>query len=234
MILSDFGTLHLPFIEEPTPEIPDAWLNCAPNALTAAATVILALMGFSSYLRLRPHLLECVTKKRGPENLEHNLQSAHDRNFWVWIAFLAAASLTDRFELYRPEWIEALPKAWSLAATGGAILGFFLLRLILHLLLRPKKIKGDALLALRRSVFSFAVLLCVSATLSVGILLLFKTSDESISTILYIETIMFLLWNYIREFQILREKYSALISFLYLCGLEIVPVVLLIVSAVLL
>lgn len=234
MVPSDFGTLHLSPAEGAAPEVPDVWLNCVPNALAAAAAVLLSLLFLSTYLRLRPHLLDCLTKKRGVEKLEHNLQSARERNICVSVAFLVTAMAADRFGLYRPDWICALPKVWRLAATGASILGFFLLRMIFGLLFRPKRIRGDAQLALGRSILSFWVLLTPLAAATIGIFLVFRASDSAISTFLYIETALFFLWNAVRVFQILREKYPPLISFLYLCALEFLPVAALIVSAALL
>lgn len=226
--------LHLSLTEEAAPEIPDVWLNCVPNALAAAVTVLLSLLLLSTYLRLHPHLLDCLTKKRGVEKLEHNLQSARERDICVSVAFLVTAMAADRFGLYRPDWISALPKAWSLAAAGASILGFFFLRMIFGVLLRPKRIRGDAHLALGRSILSFWVILTPLAAATIGILLVFKASDSAISTFLYIEAVLFFLWNSVRVFQILREKYPPLISFLYLCALEFLPVAALIVSAALL
>ena len=232
MIPCEFGTLHLPLAPQ-APEISSFWMDSLPNVAVCIAALLLAFLNVVGNRGLPPFLVGCLQRKRGCEDLEHNLKRARGRNYCLPTVLLILAAVSDRFGLYRPGFAGILPDEWSIAVCAAALLAYALIRDILHRLLRPRRLKGDASEALRCCIPTFAVILCPPLALTACGLVLFGVPDAAAGIVVLIETAVLYVFSIVREFQILADRYPVLISFLYLCTLEFLPAALLIVSAVL-
>jgi hypothetical protein len=138
-----------------------------------------------------------------------------------------------RYRLYDASFLQGLTADWRLVAVAGVFLGYLLLRTLMYLFLKPKR-RTDHFRMAHYAGFTFFILLLLPAIAGVTILYFFQANDFIIRSFLYILTALTYLMFLVRKSQILSLSCNPLLTFLYLCGLEILPTGALIATAVLL
>jgi hypothetical protein len=230
---SPFKTGEL--LMEQTPSQNWIWAGETPLLMGILVTVfvVLALLELRNFLHVGPFLWDSVFRARGSVALENNVRVARERNQLTLILMIPAILFMYRYSLYNPRFIQALEGNWRLLAITGVFLGYFALRFTMYLILRPKR-RADHYRMAHRAGFTFFILLMLPALATVTILFFFKASDLTIRNFLYVEALLFYLIFLVRKAQILSLSCNPLRTFLYLCGLEILPTGILCASAVLL
>ena len=123
------------------------------------------------------------------------------------------------------------------ACLAGTLLAYLLLRRLLHALLlgvSRHRMDSESLSAVTRGMYNYFICTVVFMLLTVSGIYIFDASDATVRNILWIMLALMLLLSMVRESQILRMNCSGLVTFLYLCGLEIMPAAILIASGFLL
>ena len=85
-----------------------------------------------------------------------------------------------------------------------------------------------------RAGYTFFILLMMLSLVTVGILWLLHSSDLTVKTFLLVEAAVVYFLYLIRRGQILSTSCKPLTTFLYLCGLELLPTAALVLTAVIL
>ena len=220
---------------EQTPSQPETLVGGTPLLLSILVTVfvILALLELRNFLHVAPFLWDSVFRARGSVALENNVRVARERNQLTLILMIPAILFIYRYRLYDASFVQWLTDDWRLVAVAGVFLGYLLLRTVMYLFLKPRR-RADNFRVAHRAGYTFFILLMLLAIAGVTILYFFRANDFIIKSFLYILSGIAYLMFLIRKTQILSISCNPLLTFLYLCGLEILPTGALIATAVLL
>ena len=220
---------------EQTPSQPVTLAGGTPLLLSILVTVfvVLALLELRNFLHVAPFLWDSVFRARGSVALENNVRVARERSQLTLILIIPAILFIYRYRLYDARFLQGLTDDWRLVAVAGVFLGYLLLRTLMYLFLKPKR-RADNFRVAHRAGYTFFILLMLPAIAGVTILYFFGANDFIIKTFLYFLSGIAYLMFLIRKTQILSLSCNPLLTFLYLCGLEILPTGALIATAVLL
>ena len=199
----------------------------------AVASILAAILFLPRFLGLVPLLLDSLFRARGSVSLENSVRASNDRRLIASLLLLPAALLTYRYRLYDAAFLRDLTEGWRLMAVMGVILAYAMLRLMLYKLLKPRR-NNDFYRLARRTGYTYFILMTTVALIGVGVLALFSCEDSVVRTVLYILLLVFYTSFLMRRTQILALSCNPLQTFLYLCGLEVLPTAALVVSAILL
>lgn len=211
MIADNFGLLHLPSVP---PEIREAalrWRDLPENKIILFLSLILLLATFSELTRLLPQLITCLWKHRENITLEHSLSSSQSRNILFLAIIFPTAAILNRFF------------SWGYLQLAASLVFCLLLRIVLYRILM-KKLRSEENRAARRTILNASIILGLTIVASVSALMIFKTPDKAIRTIITVETGLFYLVSIIRTGEIFAKFCSGFSTFLYLCALEFAPV----------
>lgn len=208
------------------------WGELLSNQLLCASAALLFLLMIRDIFRLTPPLLYALSHLHGTSSLEYNISNARIRNWASLASLLPFALISDRFGLYRPEYWSNIPAEWSSVASIGICLAFYLVRRSLHLAIKPRRMYSEDMATLRHSFYNFFLIMCPVMLLSAGLLLSFDVSEDIIRAVLLCEIALIYLHSLVRSGQILASRCGGLATILYLCALEILPLAILVISAV--
>lgn len=197
------------------------------------AFILAAILFLPRFLSLVPLLFDSLFRARGSMSLENSVRASNDRLLVALILLLPAALLTYRYRLYDAAFLRDWADNERLLAIMGVILAYALLRLLLYVLLKPRR-NNDFYRLSRRTGYTYFILMMLVALVSVGILALLGCEERVIRNVLYVLLLVFYTSFLMRRTQILALSCNPLRTFLYLCGLEILPTAAWVVSAILL
>ena len=221
------------------PDTPPEALAATGEELSLAASILVAvsvllfLVALRSFLNVLPYLSDSILRARGSAALENSVRVSRDRNLVAAVFLIPAILLIYRYRLFDIAYFDTLSPDLRLAAVAGVFVGYLLLRFLLYRWMRPRRRYDDYQMAYRAG-YTFFILLMMLVLLTVGICYVLRLPDETVKTLLLVETgVMYLLYIF-RRGQILSMSCNSLTTFSYLCGLEFLPTALLVVPAVIL
>ena len=233
MWYTPFKSGELLLEQSPSPAVESAGGTPVLMGILVTVFVVLALLLIKDFLHVLPFLWDSVFRARGSVALENNVRVARERNQQVFVLMIPAILFIYRYRLYDARFLQSLEGNWRLAAVAGVFLAYLLLRYLMYLILKPKR-RSDHYRMAHRAGFTFFILLLLPAILGVIILYFFRANDFIIRSFLYILATLTYFVFLVRKSQILSLSCNPLLTFLYLCGLEILPTGALIATAVLL
>lgn len=195
--------------------------------------VALALALLPTFFHLAPYLADAVFRARGSEALEFSVRVTRERNLFAYILLIPAVLVISRYRLYDPSFIQNLPDGWRLPALAGVLAAYLLVRLIIYLILKPRR-RFEYFRLAHRLIYTFFILFMLVALPAIGLMTLVEANDVIIRTVLYVLLAVVYFIYLVRKTQILSLSCGGLRTFLYLCALELIPTAALIVSAVVL
>ena len=201
-------------------------------AAVVAIAVLLVLLNLRDLLGLLPHLWRGFTVARGNVSLEHNLPVARSRNATTAIYLLVLVLVGDRYFTPGSDAATGLSAADFLRTRVwiAAIAGWLLLRYLLFAFIsrwRLHRFDSDSRLAVHRIFYNHLILLAIAVLATLPVLIAFRCPESGFRLAIQLEILMFWLLSLLREWQILRNYCGGFSTFLYLCGLEFIPAVLL-------
>lgn len=195
--------------------------------------VALALALLPTFFHLAPYLADAVFRARGSEALEFSVRVTRERNMFAYVLLIPAVLVVSRYRLYDPSFIQNLPDGWRLPALAGVLAAYLLVRLIIYLILKPRR-RFDYFRLAHRAIYTFFILFMLVALPAIGLMTLVDANDMIIRTVLYVLLAVVYFIYLVRKTQILSLSCGGFTTFLYLCALELIPTAALIVSAVVL
>lgn len=195
--------------------------------------VLLAMLQLRRFMELFPLLMDSVFRARGSSTLESSVNYSADRTHISLTLIIPAVIMIYRYCLWDASFLHGLGPGLRLAAVTGIFGIYVLLRLLMYLLFKPRR-GGEFYQRSHRACFTFFILLMLAVMFSVGVLYVFHAGDVAIRHTIYTETALFYSWFLLRRTQFLSLSCNHLQTFLYLCGLEILPTGLLVATAVIL
>ena len=196
-------------------------------------SVLLCILVLGRFLGLFPYLADSLSRLRGCVALEGSVRVRQDRNLVALSLVIPAILLVWRYRLYNPDLISGLEPDFRLCAVAAALAAFVLLRGLMYLILRPRR-GQEHFRHEHRVAYTYFIFLMIFVLLIVGILSLTTLDEGMVRWVLYGASAFIYLLFLHRCLQILSLSCNPLRTFLYLCGLEILPLSLLIVSGIVL
>lgn len=203
---------------------PLQWADCAVNHWAVVFAIIVFVLSLPDIIRLFPHLLRCIPLWKGNLDLEHSVSMARTRNYIALAAGLAFCIIADRWGLVAPSFKLRLAPEWQLPVTVGLVAGTALLRSLGYLASPFRSRTSEFSSTLRHTILNYLILLVVLMLASAVLAVAVRMQDIVVQSVLYIECAAVFLLHLMRTGQILGSRYGSLATFLYLCGLEILPV----------
>ena len=221
------------------PDTPPETVETAAEGIPYIATigivvsVLLFLLVLRSFLSVLPYLADSILRARGSSALENSVRVSRDRNLVALVFVIPAILLMFRYRLYDPAFLQGFNPDIRLLVIAGVFVGYLLLRRILSRWARPRRRYDDYQMGYRAG-YTFFIFLLLLALATVGVLYVLKVPDLIVKTFLLVEAgIVYLLYLF-RRGLFLSVSCNPLTTFLYLCGLELLPTAALVVSAMVL
>lgn len=228
-----FKTGELLLEQSPSPAVETAGGTPMLMGVLVTLFVVLALLEIRNFLHVAPFLWDSVFRARGSVALENNVRVARERNQLALILIIPAILFLFRYRLYNPDFLQSMADNLRLAVVAGVFLAYLLLRLLMFVMLKPRRGTDHYRMA-HRAGYTFFILLMLPAIAGVTVLSFLPVNDFIIKTFLFAWSAVSYLTFLLRKAQILSLSCNPLLTFLYLCGLEILPTGALVATAVLL
>ena len=203
------------------------WTDLPVNRILCLVAVALMVANLIDYFRLFPSLLFCLNRSRGAEALEHSLGLARTRTVSAVIYILPLCLAFDRYQLIRPQFWSSIPAAWSAPAMIALFCAYMLARDLCYLFLRPRRLSGESFAALRHNPLNYLLLAAPLLFVTMGVVAIFHLPADLTKYLFFGELLLVWAISLVRSGQILRKRCTGLSTFLYLCGLELLPAALL-------
>lgn len=208
------------------------WGEITSNQILVASSVILLIFALKDIFKLMPSLFYMLRQKHGSQALEYNISISKIRNLTAFICIIPFCLIADKYGLYDADFLKLVPLEWRSCVHIGIFCNFLILRRILNGSIRPRRMHSEDMACFIHSPYNYFILLVFSLIISTLLLSFFKIETAAIRSLIWVETGLFYLFSLIRSRQILRSYCGGLATILYLCALEILPVMVLAVSAV--
>ena len=206
------------------------WSAVLTNRILVTVSVFLLLLMLGDLFKLMPALFYSVGRSRGIAYLEYNVSISRMRNRFAALCVLPFCLIVDRFSLYDPDFLSPLAPEWKTPAIIGVMTVYLCLRLVGHAIFCPRHLGRDASVTARKCAYTFFILLCILMILSTALLTVFSVPERVVRMLLYAEIALAFPCSMVRTAQFLNGQCSKLATFLYLCGLEILPAAVLLLS----
>ena len=200
----------------------------------AVIFTFLFLLNIRSFFKIIPSLLDSVTRWKGNLDLEDSLQLSGSRNIVALILFVPFCMVVYSHSLYRPDYMDGLTPEFQLAATTGTMLAYLALRTFLNWQLEMSSYHSKTFTAANRSFYNYAIILFAILFPIGGLINIFIEDKELTRVILFHIIVVTYIIYIFRRGQIFASACNPFTTFLYLCGLELLPTAALVVSAKLL
>ena len=209
------------------------WSQCMTNRIVIAVAVVLLLIDLVDLLSIFPALTHNIKTSRGAISLEHSVSVARSRNISAGLMAIPFCLMCDRYGLYPARFWQAMPQGVSLAVIAGVLVAFLIIRHLIHLVVtHPRRHDQEKSHAIHRVMYTFFILMVILMLATVGVLALKKAPDELVRKILNWEMIGMYAFAFFREGQILASHCNGFSTILYLCGLELLPLAMLLAGAI--
>lgn len=228
-MIDTFGQLHLPQTAPQEASDVFVWAESTPNIILVLVSTALVLIVLKVYFKLFPTLLSCFLKTRPNIELEKNFHSSATRSICSAAFLLPFILMVDRFRLYSPSLLGKVAPGWSVAAIFGVVVAFLFLRFVFYPI-RPNELRGDESKAAHCFLFTCFTVMVPVMLLSLGGMLVFNVEETVIRYVLLGEIALFYFISIVRTGLFLGIQCSALGTISYLCALEIIPAVLVVIS----
>lgn len=200
--------------------------------ILALISILIMIMLLKRLINIFPSLVACTIRWKESLNLEASVKHSLDRDMLAAAMIIPFCLVVERFRLYDPSFMEGMNDNIHLILTTGVFLVYFFIRTFMSKVMRPHKMNPKTYKAASSASFTFFIILTL-VLLSVGAVMNFLNVDPSLikNAMLWISGGIYLIFL-LRKFQIFLSGSTFFTAFLYLCGLEIFPTGILMVSAI--
>ena len=198
--------------------------------ILVVVAVIQGILLIPAFIELLPYIADSLFRARGSVALESSVRVSRSRNRVALVLLLPCMLMIFRLHLWTPALIDRLTPEWQLAAVTAAFFVYSLVRVLMFWILKPRRRYDNYWLSHRAS-YTFLILMIMLLLPTWGIFWIFGVSFQTTRLVIYVEIGMVYAAFLLSRAQILNLSYRPLRTFLYLCGLEIVPAFVWVISA---
>lgn len=189
------------------------------------------LLSVRSFFKILPSLWDCILRWKGNLELEDSLQLSGSRNLIAVIIFVPLCMVAYSHDLYHPDFFDALPHWIQLPALIACMLVYVILRSFLNWQLEMGSYRTKTFTAANRSFLNFMIILFTVLFPTGAILRIFIGNEELAGAVLLHVAALVYAFHIFRRGQIFASACNPFTTFLYLCGLELLPTAVLVLSA---
>jgi len=204
------------------------WSDYPLNRWMVLITIILLLASLNRFIYLLPYLFNTLLDWKANIRLEASVPRVRTRNFIAFIMAFPFCLIAGRYSLLSIETLKIVPASLSVLTVFGVMGAFLLLKNLTYYVLLPRNHTISCFKNARSSEANTFIVLVVVEMLTTGILTLFEVNDSTARLVILYEIGAFYLLLIVRKGQILSSACNHFSTFLYLCGLEILPIMVLI------
>lgn len=210
------------------------WSGSMVNSTIVVVLVLFSLVFLRNILSAIVPIAGCYTRPRGVYNLESNLRSAKDRNIFAILLVVPFTMMLSGYRLWNPRFAAGLTDELHLMVTTGIFVAAVFFRYLLTTQLRGRRTNIDSFTSANRFTYTHFVVLVIVMLAVAGIHSVTGASYQGTRHALYWAMAVMGALLIVRKLNIFNSFCSPFASFLYLCGLEILPAGLFAAAAVLL
>ena len=204
-------------------EISYAWGEYPLNIALVVASVFFFLFILDSFLHCNPTALSCLTRWRNNYRLESSVPLVRSRNWTFASCILPFCLIAARFNFFDIDFITEQPAEYRTAFHIAVFLAFMLLRFVIYKVIRPMHGSMETYRIAHRSPMNFFIPYTILLLVTIGVLRIFHMDPDTVRTVLLCESGAVYFLYLITKLEILASSYGVLTTFLYLCGLELLP-----------
>ena len=223
-MVQDFPNGKLWMSDEPLEAIAReaSWAQDPVHSVIAIASIVLLIIFMRDYFILWTPIMRCLLRAKANVEMEHSIQLARTRNRAALLMLLPMWLIAERFSLISEQMLLSL----------AIMVAYLILKRLMAEIILPRRIPGEVRLAVRRALYTYGIVLAFVMIATVGLWLLIDWDPAAMTWVFAGEAGAILLLSMIREEEILSAYCRPFASFLYLCGLEVVPAAALAAAAV--
>ena len=203
------------------------------NTLAFISLIVVILL-LRSLVNTFPSLVACLLRWKECVNLQTSVKLSRERDTLAAAMVIPFCLTIYRFRLYSPSFFDDLNENGKIWIIIGIFTCFVLLRKACTTLFKAQRTPAATYRAAATAEHTFFIILSLSLLATGGVMSIVDASAGAIrNTMFWVSGSIYLLFL-IRKLQIFNSACSILLSFLYLCALEILPLGVLLTSAVIL
>lgn len=204
-----------------------------------AADTILALMAMvfiiymKGILNVMPMVLGSLFRWKENLNIEDSVKMCRERDRFALILFPAFCVTAARYNIWSPSFIGGHELLTSIPVTAAALVVFLLVRTLLIKTMRPSGMNGKTWKAANDALYTYFITAALLVLASAGAMSFAGCTDQTVKMTMIYECAAVWLVFLFRKMQIFKNSCSLFSAILYLCTLEILPMAVLTVPAIL-
>ena len=195
-----------------------------------AAVFIIFMKGI---LNVMPMVLGSLFRWKENLNIEDSVKMCRERNRFALILFPAFCVTTARYGVWSPSFIGDSGLLTSIPVTAAALVVFLLVRGLLIKIMRPSGMNGKTWKAANDALYTYFITSAILVLATAGAMSFAGCTDHAVKMAIVYECAAVWLVFLFRKMQIFKNSCSLFSAILYLCTLEILPMAVLTVPAIL-
>ncbi|MBP5217382.1 MAG: DUF4271 domain-containing protein [Bacteroidales bacterium] len=197
----------------------------------AVLFTLLFLVNIGSFIKIFPVMTASVWRWKNDLELEDSLQLSRSRNTVAAVLLVPLCMVVYSYDLYSPDFLDRFSPILRFAAVTGVMFLYLLLRAFLNWQLEMHNYGSKAFVAANRSFFNYCIMLFFLLFLTGAAVNALTGDAERTRTVLLYVTGVSYVFYIMRRGQIFASACNPFSTFLYLCGLELIPTLALVISA---
>ena len=209
------------------------WSDAPLNCILIIVFTMLTLLYLRRLVSILPYLLSGIARWRGLLNIEASVRLSRDRTAFALVMVVPFCLVISRYDLYPVIWPPEADPGIRTCMIIGIFTAYALLRQLLIRIGGSARVSRDFWRIANDSAYSFFIVMTLLVVITAGLHAFFGVNNLIVRKILIYEIAVVFALFLVRKTQILRNACNQFTAFLYLCGLEIFPASLLVISAML-
>ena len=226
------GQLFMHTTTEQSIPTTDLWGTSPLNWALMALCIVLLLISMRRFISVLPSIWNTLFRWREIVSIEGNMRLSRERNSVALASIFICSLCISRLGLFHNKFLSALSPGFQTLAIIGILCAYLLARWIAGAVTPTGKIRFDTAKISGHGGANFFILETFFLAIGITILAISSSCLPHIKTAAYIFTGLLFTVNLIRRYQIITQDCGFFTAISYLCSVEILPAVLLVISLV--
>ena len=218
------GYLQMPTVPTAGYQAAYPWAEYPVNTILVVVAIVFFLIILDSFLHCMPYVLRCCSRPRDNFRIEDSVPLVRSRNWTFFSTLLPFSLIASRYGLFDLDIITAQPAEWKSLLVYAFFLLFILLRFIIYKVATPLRGNLETYRVAHRSAMNFFIPYTILLLVTIAVLKLLGVDQSTAIQVFIWETAIVYFLYLVVKTQIFASSYGLLRTFLYLCGLELLPV----------
>lgn len=196
----------------------------------AMTSIVILLCFMNRVMSFLPPLFSTLFRFRTTQEVFSNARLKSDCEITALCTFLPLCLILNRFDVYSPDFFQSLTPNIQLLVLIGILLLYLIVQKLCVMLFSARG--SETLFAVNNVVYIYIPHLMILSFFTASIMSFAGCDAELVKYAIFWLSGALYLWLIIRKTQFLLSRFSLFTSILYLCALELIPMGILIASAV--